>query len=140
MKARVALALTLGLTLISSASAQTVIVNETFESYATREAFLAQWVPTIGNGSSALATSDSSYLAGLLTDDAEFPSPIPDVQGKAVDHISATASTPGMVNQYGGAINQGAGMNPTFTINPSATQNVFLSADIYESGQGNERM
>jgi len=133
MAARFGLALTLGVLLTSSASAQTVIVQDNFDQYADRAAFLAQWVPTVGNGNTALDPSDQSYLAGLLNDDAEFPSAIPDVQGKAVDHIGATASVPGMVNQYGG-------LDTSFTLNPTNEANIFLKADIFVGSSGNERM
>jgi hypothetical protein len=126
------------LLLAGSAVAQTVIVNENFDGYADRAAFLAQWVPTTGLGTAAALPADQ--LAGLLTDDAEFPSAIPNVQGKAVDHVGATASAPGQVNQWGGVIDQTSAQNPDFTINPSATQNVFLKADIFVGSSGNERM
>jgi hypothetical protein len=125
----------------SSAVAQTqVIVDENFNGYADRAAFLAQWVPSVGNGTSALPSTDPSYLAGLLTDDAEFPSAIPDVQGKAVDHVGAVASAPGQVNQWGGAFDPVLGQTADFTAVPSATQNVFLKADIFVGTSGNERM
>src|SRR5688572_15230172 len=98
MVTRFTLATGMAILLASSAVAQTqVIVDENFDGYADRAAFLAQWVPSVGNGTSALPSTDPSYLAGLLTDDAVFPSAIPDVQGKAVDHVGAVASAPGQV-------------------------------------------
>ena len=59
MKARIALALTLGLTLASAASAQTVIVNDNFDSYADRNAFLAKWVPATGPPLRMLSSASS---------------------------------------------------------------------------------
>ena len=132
MAARFGLALTLGLLLTSSAAAQTVIVQDNFDQYADRAAFLAQWVPTAGNGNTAIDPTNQNYLAGLLTDDAEFPSAIPDVQGKAVDHIGAAAGT-NMVNQYGG-------LTEAFNLVPTNEQNIFLKADIFVGASGNERM
>jgi hypothetical protein len=132
MAARFGLSLTMTMLLAGSAAAQSVIVQDNFDQYADRAAFLAQWVPTSGNGNTALDPSDQNYTAGLLTDDLEFPSSIPDVQGKAVDHVGAAAST-NMVNQYGG-------IEEAFTLNPTDEENIFLKADIYVGPSGNERM
>src|SRR6185295_3648505 len=48
-----------------------------------------------------------------------------------------TASSPGMVNQY---LPISGGPTPTSPVVPTATQAVFLSADIFDSASGNERM
>lgn len=140
MKAtRYGFAFSLALLAAAPAIADTVIVNENFDSYADTNAFLAQWGATVGNGSAA--ADPAELQAGILTDDPLSTFDFPGLQGKAVDHIgAAVGSGRTQVNQYGGVINQGNGQNPLFTINPSATQSVFLSADIFESGGGNERM
>ena len=124
--------------LAPTAWGQTVIVNDGFESYADQAAFKATWVPTVGNGSAAAnpADVDSGYLIGCascapITDPANYPG----IQGQAADHIGATASIPGQVNQW-----MDDGSSPPFQIAPSATENVFLSADIFVGSSGNERM
>lgn len=121
--------------LVTPTLADTDIVVENFDSYADTAAMLAVWGETIGNGTAAANPADQN--SGILTEDtATFPL----LQGKALDHIGATASTPGMVNQWGGVINQQNGQNADFNIAPSETQSVFLSYDIYDSASGNERM
>lgn len=141
MAARFGLALSMALLLGSSASAQTVIVQDNFDQYADTAAFLQQWKPTTGLGTAALDSSDGNYLAGILTSDPlSTPANFPGVQGQAVDHIGATASTPGQVNQWGGVIDQTSAQDPDFAIVPSATESVFLKADIFVGASGNERM
>ena len=127
MAARFGFAFSLALLAATPVIADTVIVDENFNSYATDGDFLNAWGATIGNGTAAAPTLD----AGIITTNATT---FPGIQGTAIDHIG------GAVNQYGGIINQPLGDDPAFTINASATQSIFLSADIYESGQGNERM
>lgn len=135
MAARFGLALTMMLLLVGSAAAQTqVIVNENFDSYANTIAFQAAWGPSNGLGTVALGSGDPNYLGGVTTNDPLYSSAIPDVQGNAVDHIGA------MVNQWGGAFDPNTGGTPEFTINPSDTQSVHLSADIFVGTSGNERM
>lgn len=136
MTTRFGFALTMTLMLAGAAAAQTqVIVQDNFDQYADRAAFLDAWGPANGIGHIAIDSSNTLYTNGILTDDAEFPSAIPNVQGKAVDHLGS------MVNQWGGAYNPDAvGDTPAFTINPTATQSVFLSADIFVGSSGNERM
>jgi hypothetical protein len=127
MAARFGFALSAALLAATPAIADTVIVEDNFDSYATDADFLNVWGPTIGNGSAVAPTLDGGIIT---TNTTTFPG----LQGKAIDHVG------GSVNQYGGVINQPAGEAPAFQINPSATQSIFLSADIYESGQGNERI
>ena len=117
------------------ASGQITIVNETFESYASDAEMRAVWVPTVGNGTAAAAFNEE--VNGILSSDATL---FPGIQGQALDHVGALAGTPGMVNQFGGVINQAGGLQPAFQAVPSPTQNVFVSVDIFESGGGNERM
>src|SRR5688500_10996044 len=107
MAARFALPVILGLLLAVPVGAQTIVVQDNFDQYAGDGAFRAVWVPTVGNGS-ALANAADVTSGILTTDDTTFPG----IEGKAIDHIGATASAPGMVNQFGG-------LNPAFTINPS---------------------
>lgn len=135
MTSRLSLAVVLGVVLGAQAMAETVIVNETFDGYADDAAFQAAWTPTIGNGT-ALANPADVNSGILTTDTIAFPG----LQGKGVDHIGATASTPGMVNQWGGVVNQLNGENEAFNIAPSATESVYLSADIFNSGAANQRM
>ena len=134
MKSRLALALVAGL-FAAPALADTTIVNENFDGYADDAAFQSVWGPTTGLGTAAALPADVS--SGILTTDATT---FPNIQGKAVDHIGASASTPGMVNQFGGVIDQTTAVEPDFTINPSSTQKVVLSADIFFANNGNERM
>ncbi|MFM1902245.1 MAG: hypothetical protein RLZZ440_145, partial [Planctomycetota bacterium] len=119
----------------SSASGQTVLVNENFDGYASDTDMRAVWVPTVGNGT--LPANFVDETSGILTNDATL---FPGIEGQALDHIGSTASTPGMVNQYGGVIDQLGGFQPAFQAIPSATQSVSVSVDVFESGAGNERM
>ena len=116
----------------TAARGDTLIVNETFDGYADDSAFQAVWVPTVGNGSAPANPAD--VTSGILSTNSTL---FPGIQGKAIDHIGATASTPGMVNQY---LPASGGPVPGNAVSPSASQSLFLSADIFESGIGNERM
>jgi MYXO-CTERM domain-containing protein len=120
------------------AFADTTIVDENFDGYADSAAFQAVWVPTIGNGTAAANAADVS--AGLLSNDPLVTFVYPDIQGLAVDHIGSTASAPGMVNQFGGIVNQDLGEQPDFLIAPSETENVLLQYDLFDGASGNERM
>lgn len=134
MKRVTAAAITLAL-IPGIAAADTTIVDDNFDGYASNADFLNVWGETIGNGSAPAGAGDAD--SGVITSDATI---FPGIQGQAVDHLGAASSFPGMVNQYGGVINQGAGMNPAFSIAPSASQSVFASVDIYDGASGNERM
>jgi len=125
----VAVATWLGL-LGSGGLAQTIIVNETFDQYADDAALLAQWVPTTGGGTEAIAPGTGTYFNGVLTnDDILFPG----IQGKAVDYLPTSG---GSVMQYGGVIDQLNGLNPAFAIAPSATESVLVRGDFYYSATG----
>jgi hypothetical protein len=115
-------------------SASVDIVVDDFESYANSADFQAAWGETTGLGTATALPGD--HNSGILTDNAVL---FPGIQGKAVDHIGSVASTPGMVNQWGGPIDQTSGVNPKFLISPSAAQNIVLSFDLFASGV-NERM
>jgi hypothetical protein len=128
MTARLGIVVSLGMLVAIPGSAQTVVVQDNFDQYANDAAFQAAWVPTVGNGNE-LAIAGDVNSAILTTDNDLFPG----IQGKAVDHIGATASTPGMVNQFGG-------LDPAFTISPSDTESIYLEADIFVGSSGNERM
>ena len=120
--------------LVGPAAFGQVVVNETFDSYATDAEMLAVWVPTLGNGS-ALADFSEEFNGILTNDDTLFPG----VEGQALDHVGALVST-GMVNQYGGVIDQATGLEPAFQVAPSPTQSVRVSVDLFDSGSGNERI
>lgn len=119
----------------TSASGQIVLVTETFDNYTSDVEMRATWVPTVGNGT--LPSTFVDATSGILTNDATL---FPGIEGQALDHVGSTASTPGMVNQYGGVIDQFNGLQPAFQAIPSPTQSVSVSVDIFESGGGNERM
>ncbi|MBX3432084.1 MAG: PEP-CTERM sorting domain-containing protein [Pirellulales bacterium] len=131
---RIVAALAAGIGLAGQAAAQ-IIVDENFDSYADNAAFQAVWVPTLGNGSAAADPANND--AGIIDDGTLNPSI--GIQGKAVDHIGAFAGGT-MVNQYGGVINQGLGLDPVISAIPSAAKSVFVSVDLYDAGTGNERM
>lgn len=123
--------------LVAPVFADTVYVNENFDSYPlfsvdNGAAFKAVWGETTGLGTAPALVSDSN--SGIVVNDT------PGIQGNAIDHLGALAGTPGLVNQYGGVIDQTTAQNPEFTLNPSATQSVVLKADIYFANTGNERM
>ena len=120
---------------LPAAFGQTTLVNETFDSYASDADMRAVWVPTSGNGAAAAAANED--VNGILTSDAVL---FPGIEGQALDHVGSLASNPGMVNQYGGIIDQANGFQPAFQAVPSPTQHVAVSVDIFESGGGNERM
>lgn len=115
-------------------SAQTVLVNETFDDYADTGALLSVWTPTVGTGNTTLDPSSIDYESGILTDDATT---FPDIMGKAVDHIGATVSSPGMVNQFTPTT---GGPFPGDEIFPTAQESIQLKADIFVGTSGNERM
>ncbi|MBX3426106.1 MAG: PEP-CTERM sorting domain-containing protein [Pirellulales bacterium] len=131
---RIVAALAAVIALAGQAAAQ-IIVDENFDGYADNDAFRAVWVPTVGNGTAAADPANND--AGVLDDGTLNPGVV--TSGKVVDHIGVFAGGT-MVNQYGGVINQGLGLNPAFNAVPSATKSVFVSVDLYDSGGGNERM
>jgi hypothetical protein len=140
MKARFALACTLSTLLAGSAVAQTVILNENFDQYGTdQEAYRAVWAPTLGNGSGP-TTDPAEADRSRVIDNSTIPpgTNISDIEGTAAAHLGGTSGS--MVNQYGGVINQGAGEQPDLSFAPSATENVRLSFDFFDSGAGGERM
>ena len=142
MATRYGLALTMALMLAGTAAAQsTVIVQDNFDQYANTGEFLQQWVPTTGLGTAAIDPGDTlNYTAGVLTSDPiTSPANFPGVQGLAVDHVGAAATTPGMVNQWGGVIDH-LGNDPAFQVAPSASQKVHLSFDMFMGISGNERL
>lgn len=94
---------------LPAAFGQTTLVNETFDSYASDADMRAVWVPTSGNGAAAAAFSED--VNGILTSDAVL---FPGIEGQALDHVGSLASSPGMVNQYGGIIDQANGFQPAF--------------------------
>ena len=129
---RIALLFMMAATMASIAVGDTVIVDEKFDTYADDAALRAVWVPRIGNGSADANAADID--AAIISSDATT---FPNIQGKAVDHVGGTASTPGMVNQYTPTT---GGPSPDNPIMPSATQSVFLSVDLFDGASGNERM
>jgi hypothetical protein len=116
---------------------QTVIVDDRFESYANQTAFKAVWSPVAGNGNDPLPDpldENDGYLIGCpscssVTDPLHYPG----IEGQAVDHIGAFNSARTMVNQWD---NDNDLLTNSFDIRPSATQNVFLSADIFVDSFG----
>lgn len=121
--------------LAPAAFGDTTIVSDDFEAYPTFDidggaAFKAVWMETNGTGTAPAAASDAN--SGIITNDsASFPG----IQGKAVDHIGSVSNS--MVNQWDDDNNLAT---IPFNINPSATQRVFLSSDVFVGASGNERM
>jgi len=96
------------------AQADTVIVNENFESYADNAALRAQWVPN--------QSPNNGYLwsTNMFANPDAFPS-----GGNGVDHIGGNVMV----------------WNTPLSLQPSATQNVVLEADIYDNAtSANKRM
>lgn len=118
--------------LVGVAQGDVTIVDENFDSYADDAAFRAVWEPTVGNGS-APADPIEVESSILTADDSMFPG----IQGKAIDHLGAASPAPGMVNQY---FKEGLAPAPDFTVGPTSTQNLVLTADMFASNSGNERM
>jgi hypothetical protein len=147
MKARFAVSLALVAFTTVTAHGQTTIINETFDSYADQESYRAVWVPTNSSGT-ALQEDPAEIDRSRIIDNDTIPpgTNITDIQGRAAAHLGAIASpaTPGppfgMNNQWGGPVNQVTGNTPDFNILPSATENVFLKFDLFDSGQSSERM
>jgi hypothetical protein len=91
---------------LSRAYGDTTIVNDNFESYADQTALLAQWPSTAaGNVSTQLITDNTNY---------------PNIQGKAAEFDGSIGNGASTVNRWA----------TPFTVNPSATQNIVLTADI----------
>ncbi|MCA9188306.1 MAG: hypothetical protein KDA99_21910, partial [Planctomycetales bacterium] len=95
-----------------------VIVDETFDEYATTLDFYQVWTPDLGPGADP-TVSDDGVLVPL-----DFDAP-PDIQGQAVDHLG------GSVNEYNGK---------AISLVPTETEAVRFSGDIYDDAMGNKRM
>jgi polyisoprenoid-binding protein YceI len=107
MKTPFQCALLLVFTLASVSQADTDVVIDNFDSYATAGDLQAAWVSSTASLTSTFLTDDSD---GVYTN----------VQGKAAVFDGSLGFGAGSVNKWGGA----------FAIAPSPTQNVELSVDI----------
>lgn len=101
--------------------AQTVVVNETFDSYADESAFEAVWQPDAGPGNQP--AGQAGFLIPTPSPTVALPEPYnnpPDLQGKAV------------VGNYNGGINEYNGSS--YSLAPTATEAVVLRGDIFVTG------
>ena len=128
MAARFGLAFALAFVLVAPSWAQTVIVNENFDSYADTTAMQAVWTPDLGQGNQV---QPGPY--GILVPDTgagltpPYDNP-PDLQGNGVNILSG-------INEYNpGQTGPGPYPPPTAMANlvPTATLNVRLTADIFD--------
>ncbi len=98
-----------------SVRAQTVTVNETFDSYADTSALNAVWTPDGGDG--AFPIGQAGEIIPNL-DTTNYPFGInnpPGITGKGVGNF-------GSINEFNGS---------AYSLFPSATQNVVVRGDIY---------
>jgi len=113
----------------SSALADTTIVDDNFDSYASDAALYAAWEPRNGSGSAAPNNPDD----GILTSEILDPERYPGVQGQAVDHVGSADGFPG------DSILQSTLLTPGAPIVPSATQSIRFGGDIFVGNDGNSR-
>lgn len=105
---------------VVSVYSDTVIVDETFDAYASTSAMQANWTPDAGDGSSTIGQ------AGELvpnTDTATYPfgtNNPPGIMGNGVANFGA-------INKYTGS---------PYALLPSATENVVVRGDIYVFDDG----
>ena len=115
-------------TLAGTASAQTVILNETFDSYADNAAMQAVWTPDLGQGNQVQPGPYGILVPNVsagLTPPYDNP---PDLQGKGVNILAG-------INEYNpGATGSGPYPPPAALANlvPTATLNIRLTADMYD--------
>lgn len=96
---------------VSSVYANTTLVDDDFESYATDNDLYSLWVPPNGNDDGILTSDDTLF---------------PEIQGQGVDHL-------------GGSVMQHTALSPSNTIFPTAAQNIEIQGDIYVGNDGNSR-
>ena len=115
------LALLIATSVFASANADTVIVDDNFESYANDGALEAVWQPRIGSGAvPPLFPGDGI----LTTDDTLFPG----IDGQGVDHL-------------GGSVMQHSAVSPTSPIFATESESIHLAGDIFVGADaGNSRM
>jgi len=112
-----------------------IVVEDDFDSYADDAAFEAAWSPDTGNGN-----SPTGGPIGIIVPRAVAPFPVAPFDGSG-DPMASPPIEPlvGQAISYSGL---GGGINEStasFSIQPTATQAVKLSADIFESGFNNRR-
>jgi hypothetical protein len=123
MKARLATTLAATLLLCASASAQTVIIDEQFESYADTAAMEAVWTPDLGQGNQPTAGPKGILVpdtAAGLTPPYDDP---PGIQGKGVNMLAN-------INEY-----NGPATSMLTNLVPTNAQAIRLSADIFDNNQ-----
>ncbi|TWT48897.1 hypothetical protein [Botrimarina hoheduenensis] len=113
----------LGLAIAPGASAQTVFVNDTFESYADQSAFLTGWRPEAGDGFSGGAGSSAQLvLSGA-------PEAVAGQQGNAATGVS------GQINEQTGGFSPTGVVNLTgYQLAPSETEKIVVRGDIFARG------
>ena len=127
------LAVALGLlsttALVSSRTqAQTILVNENFDSYADQAALEEVWQPFDGTG----ATAQTSQVGVLLpsAETATLPAPVNSPPGLMGQAISGNPN--GNINQFGGSL---AGAKPTETQSLVLRGDIFIAEDYTASRQ-----
>jgi hypothetical protein len=119
------------------AHADTVLVMEDFESYADDAALFSVWEPTNGNSTVYWTPTDPAYAQAALVDQTFNPNAFP-MGGKGAGHLGGFDSgTNTAVLEWNGLGPSGTG---PASIAPSATQNIVVQGDIFDSGaQANNR-
>lgn len=121
------------------ASANTIIVSEDFESYASNSALYSVWQPRAGNGYSSPTNPDDALLevGGVSATDPDNANAFPgDGQGglQGVDHIGNS-----VLRYIGGPLGTSGALGNSVV--PTATQSVVLQGDLYDTGAaGNKHL
>lgn len=126
MSARFLLALLVTVSLAAVVGADTVIVDENFDSYADTTEMEAVWGPDNGNGNSPISGPVGILIpdlgAGLVPPNDDPPN----IEGNAVNILSD-------INEFIGGGGLPAGVVPT------ASQSVRVSGDFFDDAVGNKR-
>lgn len=135
-------------TLALQAHADTVIVNEDFESYADNAALYSVWQPRAGNGYSAPVRPDDAFLENGSGDLSMGGADLDNVNAypadglgglQGVDFFGGTQSDGGTIVNYTGSLGTAGGLGNSIV--PTETQSIVLQGDIFDTAAaGNKRM
>lgn len=130
-------------TFAGSLPADTTIVDDNFDGYADDAAFEAVWRPDEGNGNTPAAVPVGILVPRTTApfppapfDGTGFAGTTPPVAPIPDGEQAVTFNEQGFINEWDNDSDPG---NVPFSISPSATQSVRLTADIFDFVNGNRR-